>query len=127
MIRLWYRMSSVRTSQRRLIRYHISVSRRWYSRRIVEQCGIPQGSVLGPIMFVIFINDMPIAIKTTCMLFADDTKLYRPILKKEDALSIQEDINTGSVVSKLAITIQCGKMQKYAYWERSESTTLLYE
>ena len=34
--------------------------------------GIPHGSVLGPIMFVIFINDMPTAIKNSCMLFPDD-------------------------------------------------------
>ena len=38
---------------------------------------------MGPIMFVIFINDMPNAIKNSCMLFADDAKLYRPILTKE--------------------------------------------
>ena len=37
--------------------------------------GIPQGSVLGPILFVIFINDMPTAITNSCMLFADDAKL----------------------------------------------------
>lgn len=39
--------------------------------------GIPQGSVIGPILFVIFINDMPDAVKHNfCKLFADDCKLY---------------------------------------------------
>ena len=39
--------------------------------------GIPQGSVLGPILLVIFINDMPgKVIFNTCKLFADDSKLY---------------------------------------------------
>ena len=39
--------------------------------------GIPQGSVLGPILFVIFINDMPDSVKhSLCKLFADDCKLY---------------------------------------------------
>ena len=37
--------------------------------------GVPQGSVLGPILFVIFINDIPNAITNSCMLFADDAKL----------------------------------------------------
>ena len=39
--------------------------------------GIPQGSVIGPILFVIFINDIPDSIKhSLCTLFADDCKLY---------------------------------------------------
>ena len=39
--------------------------------------GIPQGSVIGPLLFVIFINDMPNEVKfNMCKLFADDCKLY---------------------------------------------------
>ena len=39
--------------------------------------GIPQGSVIGPLLFVIFINDMPNEVKfNLCKLFADDCKLY---------------------------------------------------
>ena len=42
--------------------------------------GVPQGSVIGPILFVIFINDMPDeVIKSLCKLFADDCKLYRTV------------------------------------------------
>ena len=37
--------------------------------------GIPQGSVLGPILFVLFINDLPDMINSTVHVFADDTKL----------------------------------------------------
>ena len=55
--------------------------------------GIQQGSVLGPTLFVIFINDMPNAIKNSCVFFADDAKLYRTIQTKEDASSLQEDID----------------------------------
>ena len=41
-----------------------------------------------------FINDMPNGITNSCMLFADDAKLYRPILIKEDASSLQEVIDS---------------------------------
>ena len=42
--------------------------------------GVPQGSVIGPILFVIFINDMPDEVKeSVCKLFADDCKLYRNV------------------------------------------------
>ena len=38
--------------------------------------GIPQGSVLGPILFTIFINDLPDCVQSCCKVFADDTKIY---------------------------------------------------
>ena len=46
------------------------------SQWIPVTIGIPQGSVLGPILFVLFINDMPSEIKNTCKLFADDAKIF---------------------------------------------------
>ena len=38
--------------------------------------GVPQGSVMGPILFVLFINDMPNTLMNTCKLFADDAKNF---------------------------------------------------
>ena len=38
--------------------------------------GVPQGSVMGPILFVFFINDMPNTLMNTCKLFADDAKIF---------------------------------------------------
>ena len=54
--------------------------------------GIPQGSVLGPLLFVIFINDMPKVVKESiCKLFADDCKLYGAIDNEEDR-KLQADL-----------------------------------
>ena len=54
--------------------------------------GIPQDSVLAPLLFVIFINDLPHQVKSHMYLFTDDTKVFRRISTKEDKEILQEDI-----------------------------------
>ena len=55
--------------------------------------GVPQGTVLGPILFVIYINDLLDNIKSEGLMFADDTKIFRLISSYEDAVELQEDIS----------------------------------
>ena len=54
--------------------------------------GIPQGSVLGPVLFTIYINSMPEAVESELYLFADDTKLYREIHSDADQQILQDHL-----------------------------------
>ena len=54
--------------------------------------GVPQGSVLGPILFLIYINDLPDRIRSQVCLFADDTALYRHISNVEDCIILNDDL-----------------------------------
>ena len=55
--------------------------------------GVPQGTVLGPILFLAFINDLPSAVKSSVRLFADDCVMYRPVHSQEDCRLLQEDLD----------------------------------
>ena len=63
------------------------------SNRSPVTSGIPQGSVLGPILFLIYINDLPEIVNSAVKLFADDTKVYREIASNEDCDILQQDLN----------------------------------
>ena len=54
--------------------------------------GVPQGSVIRPILFMIYINDLPTSVKSKVRLFADDTIIYRHINKHQDTVDLQDDL-----------------------------------
>ena len=55
--------------------------------------GVPQGSILGPALFLLYVNDLPSNVKSSRVaMFADDTKVFKAIQPPNDAVKLQEDI-----------------------------------
>lgn len=60
----------------------------------VVQSGVPQGSILGPLLFVIFINDIKQCfVNSRFLMYADDVKIYKPCKSVHDCSLLQEDLN----------------------------------
>ena len=62
------------------------------SERVQVTSGVPQGSILGPVLFVAYINDLPEVVKSKVKMYADDTKVYKEIKTPEDHATLQLDL-----------------------------------
>ena len=62
--------------------------------------GVPQGSLLGPILFLLFVNDMPRVVENASLaMFADDSKCFKVIYQESDFVNLQRDLHALSTWS----------------------------
>ena len=75
-------------------RYQRVVLNGFSSERTKVLSGVPQGSVLGPTLFLMFINDLPNVLQhSNALLFADDAKCFKKIKSLNDCIDLQSDLN----------------------------------
>jgi len=65
----------------------------WFTLPLPLDSGVPQGSVLGSLLFVLYVNEISCLVKSKITIFADDTKLWRKIMTEEDKKMLQEDMD----------------------------------
>ena len=66
-----------------------------YSTLLPVLSGVPQGSIFGPLLFLVFINDLYLSIHhSNALSFADDTKCYKLIFELLDSIKLQDDLNS---------------------------------
>ena len=78
--------------------------------------GVPQGSILGPMLFLLYVNSLPDAVRNSQLeVFADDTKIFETIKSLPDTVALQKDISnlvTWSDHSGLSFSYNKSKAQR---------------
>ena len=80
-----------------------------YSKWVEVESGVPQGTVLRPLLFLLYINDLPDNLHSQVRLFADDCVVYRNVTTIKDMQLLQKDLESlsnGKVVGKWVSTLE---------------------
>jgi hypothetical protein len=86
------------------------------SEEVRVTSGVQQGSVLGPLLFLAYMNDISINIESTIRLFADDCAIYRKIICKKNIENLQKDLDRlGEWAVKNAMKINPSKSKAVSF------------
>lgn len=88
--------------------------------------GVPQGSVLGPLLFTLFINDIVENLTVRCLLYADDLKLFSIISSRDDCRLLQQNldlVNDWCIENRLDLNISKCNVMSFT----SKATTLEFD
>lgn len=97
-------------------RYQFTIANNFSSSLTEVSSGVPQGSVLGPLLFLIFINDLPDNLSSTIRIFADDCIVYRTIVNTDDHLVLQHDLEQiSNWCSKWLMTLNTSKCKVMSF------------
>ena len=102
-------------------RYQCTYANGFTSSLLPVSCGVPQGSVLGPLFFLVFVNDIQGAIdECSIKLYADDTVLYQSGVNSEEAaFKLQESVNLFANWCEInSLTINIAKTKTVAFGSR---------
>ena len=89
--------------------------------------GTPEGSLCSPLLFALFINDLPSKIKTNCLMFADDVKLYAEVSKHDDAAALQADLDSLCTWSRTwKLSLNPGKCKSFTMTLKRRPITFDY-
>ena len=80
-----------------------------------QKYSVPQGTVLGLLLFLIYINDLPTCISSSCSLFAGDCLLYRKVENDDDRRALQQDLyNIEMCARKWLMSFSVDKCEVYS-------------
>lgn len=101
----------------------------WKSRVFDVSSGVPQGSHLGPLLFILFINDVVNHFKhARCLIYADDLKIYLEVRSTNDAIKLQSDLNSLSEWSKSnGLSLNINKCFVMSFFKIRSPTTYSYK
>lgn len=97
------------------------------SECIIPNSSVPQGSILSPLLFALFINDLPDLIHTKILLYADDLKLFTKINNINDAHKLQIDINAiSNWCERNDIRLNKEECYVVTFTKKQEATQIVY-